>query len=833
MGQVLDTDQTQSTVTLTAPLAGAVDLTRNPRLRRWDQKEGVNASGVIPITSSPQTVALEDGIEVTVQIDGAAASAHVADWWVFWARAASGSIEELDKAPPRGIRHHFVRLAVLHGGDLSDCRVPWPGDCDSEGGDCGCTRCVTPESHQDDNGPLTIQDAIDQVVSSGGRVCLAPGRYRLERPLRIVQARGLTLAGDGAATVIEAPRRLGILVSDCIDVTLERFVLRTAEEGKSKDVERSVGIALVNTADCRVERCIVAQPVSAGSVGIGLAGWALRTRLVENVVLAGTAIGDIVPGQKVKGGMEAMQGFKAPPPDQSAEEEAGRSRARTQIRGWLDEHDARYLLTVDLAIEDNLLLGLAFGVRFGVVPELSHQSGKVPVMKPTHDVYAGLVMHAAATRIDRNLVLGGAIAGLSLLGLTLEGPRESRTRESRTSEAGLLAVAHDALLHLARIDVRENVIVAGGDGVRASLEALLVEDNSIHGRGTSHGGHSSGVAILAPTAARDSAWARVAGNAIGDEPRAGVSVSGAAGSIDVAGNRITQTGTDGIDLRGRTLEARVLDNVLQDVALSTRNGDDTLLTAIRVSGAVTVAVTGNRLRRFALDHASVARVAVSVTADDVVHVDGNQLVDIGPKGLYAGEVTGIFADGSKALDVRGNTVRIRSGADNERPASIALDVGRRTERRPQQESGGTVAERLLATEHAADWFVQRGGFEGYEPVPELLPQVAVHGNTLESGGMLPVARIAGKCNVTFAENRCRMVIGKRHEPVVLVAVEGAAIVSANHVEGPGDDLPAVVLEVGSGAAAPHATVLGNIVHGGIRLNNSGLGAPWDVLNINA
>ncbi len=69
--------------------------------------------------------------------------------------------------------------------------------------------------------------------------------------------------------------------------------------------------------------------------------------------------------------------------------------------------------------------------------------------------------------------------------------------------------------------------------------------------------------------------------------------------------------------------------------------------------------------------------------------------------------------------------------------------------------------------------------------------------------------------------------------LVLLAVEGATIVSANHVEGPPAEFAAVWLKVGTGGASPHCTVLGNITHGPIELNGGPLLAPWAALNINA
>ena len=102
------------------------------------------------------------------------------DYWVFAARTSDASVELLEDAPPRGVHYHYARLALWEAGadaEPTDCRHPWPP---SGGDDCGCTQCVTPESHATEQ--LTIQDAVRRVQDTGGTVCLKPGHYALEVP---------------------------------------------------------------------------------------------------------------------------------------------------------------------------------------------------------------------------------------------------------------------------------------------------------------------------------------------------------------------------------------------------------------------------------------------------------------------------------------------------------------------------------------------------------------------------------------------------------------------------------------------------------------------------
>src|SRR5262249_51770876 len=113
-------DDGDETITLAAALpAGAfdpLDATRHTRVQRWDES-GVAvdaAGGVMQVPAAAGTaIVLEDGVQISFDVDPAGGSFHVGDYWVFAARTADASVEVLDAAPPRGILHHFCRLAVV------------------------------------------------------------------------------------------------------------------------------------------------------------------------------------------------------------------------------------------------------------------------------------------------------------------------------------------------------------------------------------------------------------------------------------------------------------------------------------------------------------------------------------------------------------------------------------------------------------------------------------------------------------------------------------------------------------------------------------------------
>jgi len=165
------------------------DARRHTRVRRWDQKRNVDAKGLLTTAAGPMD--LGDGVRVSFSTEPGEGRFKVGDYWVFAARTADGSVEELHAAPPRGIHHHYARLAFVTWSDgaqptqVHDCRQHWPPvHC--------CPIMVRPGED--------IQAAIDRVPAEGGCVCLLPGLHPLYAPLSIDGRENLTLKGHGPAS---------------------------------------------------------------------------------------------------------------------------------------------------------------------------------------------------------------------------------------------------------------------------------------------------------------------------------------------------------------------------------------------------------------------------------------------------------------------------------------------------------------------------------------------------------------------------------------------------------------------------------------------------------
>jgi hypothetical protein len=894
IAQVDSVDEAQQTVTLTAPLGDTIDENRNPRIRRWDQTAGLT-NGVVPVTLGT-SIELEDGIEVTVTLADPSAELHTGDWWVFAARAATASVEELDEAPPRGIRHHYARLAILQGGKVvDDCRVVFPGECECEG-DCACTVCVTPQSHGNDDGPLTIQNAIDLVVKTGGRVCLTAGSYPLKQPLRIEGARSLTLSGEGEATVISyVGDGLGIVVLDSVDVVLEHFAIAVArasdkefaaarERAQARVTDRltmtnvpsftaapigeqTIAIALVNTAACRVEHCFAVSgfaPGAAtsgfsinGSLGIGLGGWSIRTRIADNIVFGDVAVGDLTIGR------------------------AGVTTAFAYDHVGLGTH---YWANVDLEIADNLLLGLSAGIDFGSLPP--RPGGAKAAL--THDAIIGPSLHVGLTRIVDNLVIGPRAVGIALVSTaaggfaaasgtgTMDGvtpdasPEATETldtaaptvarsyaglataRATHTASASLVLLGELFVRGLNRIDIVGNVLDLSGLGIASSPGNVRIEGNDITGEtGASALGRGGGI-LLTLGSARQGRTV-IADNAVRAVAGFGIGWSGAPGWLEVRSNRLAGVAGYGIAgaINSKPDVVTIEDNTIEDVQV----GAAGVAYAVQVAGALIAEIRANRVRGVGTSTGKAGgRAGILVSGCRTTSVTDNVLVAIGPAGEHTGLVYGISYGGTlEMLDIRGNIVELSRGAAGRgiplavsetswKPGALdSVELGAsdhlvllaesvRTENPPVLDP---VFERARAVAEKKA-IVVRGEAATTDPVPPGAGDVAIVDNTLRSSSVLPLALINVTANVTFAQNRVARAGTLIGTPGVLAAARGAVIVSSNRVEtAKAENAPAsVALFVDVSAKNdPHCTVLGNITSRPILLNNSSLQAPWAALNI--
>jgi hypothetical protein len=188
--QIDSIDVSSRTITLTDTTSfptGPLAPDSHTRIVRWDQRGqvyledgktvwwdlGASGSHGIPVPGADTTLILESGVTVTFSLSSPTGAFNPGDFWTFAARTADASVQELTKAPPQGIHHHYTKLSIVTFTDPAsypDCRTPFP----SGGGDCGCCcTCTVGEG----GAFSSIQTAINSLPSTGGEVCIRAGRY--------------------------------------------------------------------------------------------------------------------------------------------------------------------------------------------------------------------------------------------------------------------------------------------------------------------------------------------------------------------------------------------------------------------------------------------------------------------------------------------------------------------------------------------------------------------------------------------------------------------------------------------------------------------------------
>jgi hypothetical protein len=286
-------DDATRTITLDKPLTislgpvdgqGNLDSNRHACIRRWDQKGRILAqsgsthvdldlaasTGAIAVPAGGLSLRIEDGIIVTFSADPAGGKFHVGDYWTFAARSADASVEILDSAPPRGIHHHYAKLAVYTPpSGLEDCRPKEE--------ECCCTITVSPGGD--------IQAAIDALPEAGGCVCLKTGIHTVPRGLSIARS-NVKLVGECHGTIVRSLQQGAVLmiggtaaVIEGIEISMIAFeqnpkgttgaanvfavvaatnVRRSAIldcGARSISGQLSIAIQLANTPEFRIARC--------------------------------------------------------------------------------------------------------------------------------------------------------------------------------------------------------------------------------------------------------------------------------------------------------------------------------------------------------------------------------------------------------------------------------------------------------------------------------------------------------------------------------------------------------------------------------------------------
>jgi hypothetical protein len=231
--KVTGVDAEQLTITVKPDISGTFTVVpgQHPRIRRWAAVPQPTQNGV--------AIPLDDGVTVTFG-PSATATLRAGDYWVFYARTATGTIEVLNQAPPRGTLHHYMRLALVTPTQVQDCRQFWPPTFE------GC--CTVVVNVGDD-----IQKAIDSLPPEGGCVCLKTGTHLITQPIRIAGRTSISLHGESIGAIVQSSTSglllmVGYEEDWTTDLTIERITF-TVTEGES------ALISVFHTKRCAVREC--------------------------------------------------------------------------------------------------------------------------------------------------------------------------------------------------------------------------------------------------------------------------------------------------------------------------------------------------------------------------------------------------------------------------------------------------------------------------------------------------------------------------------------------------------------------------------------------------
>ena len=201
MRQIKTVDEATRTLILEQPLPqgvfatngrGQTDPTQHTRVRRWDQHGKVldiNGNVLVDLDDPAQSgvihtgtsVILEHGVGIAFDMAAAEGTFRTGDYWVFATRTADASVEPLAQAPPRGIHHHYCRLALLRvesNGQVTgieDCRQLFPH---------GLLAITTGEVlfQSVPSGQEVISGNIDSGLGSGP-ICVVLGMTQTQGPV--------------------------------------------------------------------------------------------------------------------------------------------------------------------------------------------------------------------------------------------------------------------------------------------------------------------------------------------------------------------------------------------------------------------------------------------------------------------------------------------------------------------------------------------------------------------------------------------------------------------------------------------------------------------------
>jgi hypothetical protein len=256
-------------------LEGLQSPVNETSVHKWDGY--IKTEDLKKAVSNKEAIFLEKGIAITLTLPKGGEFRSL-EYWTFAARVIDGSVEELDHEPPKGIHHHFCKLAVIDSkGNVTDCRSVSSGGC--------CSIVVRPGGD--------IQNAIDSLPSSGGCVCLKAGIHLINQPLRISRSNIAIRAESLGSQIVltKGVRAIAIAhpTSRIENITLQGFSL-IIEGIPNKDSEY-FAIVADQVDNLRLQNCLLLLKEPMGGVTSAMVTGECRDLLIEGNIVSQFAAG--------------------------------------------------------------------------------------------------------------------------------------------------------------------------------------------------------------------------------------------------------------------------------------------------------------------------------------------------------------------------------------------------------------------------------------------------------------------------------------------------------------------------------------------------------------
>jgi hypothetical protein len=632
--QIDTVDGSSRTITLKTPLTAglfpvdtqnqnATTPDRHTRVKRWDQDP--SGPGVIGVPASGTPFILEDGVEVTFSTDPDGGSFRSGDYWIFVARTADASVEELHAAPPRGVQHHYCKLAIIENAQVTDdCRTHWPPPFGEAG--CDCSVCVTADSHN--NKTLTLQEAVNQVSATGGKICLGPGIYLITSPITIARGNNIEISGHGLPNLVASGLKDETPIfqlEHCVNINIEDIAFAGSV----------VGVAISNSWFTRIKRCLFAADAEATpmSLGVGFSGFVWKA-MVRDCFFNNVQIGI---GLASEGAAGAFIGRLSIQNNEMVCTKAGFA--------FGDPKSAPQFL--ELSFTDNSVtapLGFYFGGQ-GLDFTIENNSFTVSAGRfNDFTLNAAIMCSGSQVRIDDNQIFGDpknpGEHGIVLAGQVMYGTQVVGNRVDGLTGHGVLVSRGTVLWDT--IISQNQLLGLGGAGIMVeSTQNWSVFDLNITNNGMRLVGmtgvdvagtrYMAGILLFAPMISvnvNENSMQTIGSNPDSTAGRYGILVHLAAG-FRAAGNRIFDVGpvttvgnSAGIAVVFAVGLVDIVDNEVRRASVAPFNGDSSAWWAIFIwSVSSSVAVRGNILESFGAQTAFLGFAPSCVFTDNQCFLD--------------------------------------------------------------------------------------------------------------------------------------------------------------------------------------------------------------------